>query len=190
MALFFKHQLFLAGIKDPIRDKVLEAGKATFQESMKFFREIEAIQNDHKCSQKIAAVKASMQPHEADTIFWDKLANEEIDQIAAVRQQQPFRNSNSAQAHTSAPAPTHSNGPRNPNIMCRYCKKKGHMQRECNSRRRDGAPMVDANGKKYEQCVNNVAEKDEKTEERAEPQYEYAHVGAVANLSPYHHLNW
>jgi len=30
MALFFKHQLFLARIKDPIRDKVLEAGKATF----------------------------------------------------------------------------------------------------------------------------------------------------------------
>jgi hypothetical protein len=35
MALFFKHQLFLAGIKDPILDKVLETGKATFQESMK-----------------------------------------------------------------------------------------------------------------------------------------------------------
>jgi hypothetical protein len=35
MALFFKHQLFLAGIKDPIRDKVLEAGKATLMESMK-----------------------------------------------------------------------------------------------------------------------------------------------------------
>jgi hypothetical protein len=39
MALFFKHQLFLAGIKEPIRDKVLEAGKASFQESMKLARE-------------------------------------------------------------------------------------------------------------------------------------------------------
>ncbi len=64
------------------------------------------------------------------------------------------------------------------------------MQRECNSRRRNGAPMVDANGKKYEQRINNVAEKDKKMEEKAEPQYEDAHVGAVANLSPYHHLNW
>jgi hypothetical protein len=98
MALFFKHQLFLAGIKDPILDKVLEAGKATFQESMKFSREIEAIQNDHKRSQKIAAVKASMQPHEADAIFWDELADEEIDQIVAVRRQQPFRNYNLAHA--------------------------------------------------------------------------------------------
>ncbi len=90
MALFFKHQLFLAGIKDPIRDKVLEAGKAMFQESMKLSREIEAIQNDRKRSQKIAAVKASMQPNEADAIFWDELANKEINQIAAVHCQQPF----------------------------------------------------------------------------------------------------
>ncbi len=46
MALFFKHQLFLAGIKDSIQDKVLEAGKATFAESMKLSREIEAIHNN------------------------------------------------------------------------------------------------------------------------------------------------
>ena len=64
------------------------------------------------------------------------------------------------------------------------------MQGECNSRRRDGAPMVDANGKRYEQRVNNVAENEEKSTEKDEPEYEDAHVGAVANLSPYHHLNW
>jgi hypothetical protein len=50
--------------------------------------------------------------------------------------------------------------------------------------------MVDANGKRYEQRVNNVAEDEEKPTEKAEPEYEDAHVGAVANLSPYHHLNW
>ena len=91
MALFFKHQLFLAGIKDPIHEKVLEAGKATFAESMKLSREIEAIQNDRKRSQKIAAVKASMLTREAEAIFWDELADEEINQIAAVCRQQPFR---------------------------------------------------------------------------------------------------
>ena len=129
-----------------------------------------------------------MPPQEAAAIFWDELENEDIDQIAAVRRQQPPRSSNQAQARSSGPA--RSNGPRNPNIMCRYCKKKGHMQRECNSRRRDGAPMVDANEKKYEQRVNNVAENEEKPDEKDEPEYEDAHVGAVANLSPYHHLNW
>ncbi len=63
------------------------------------------------------------------------------------------------------------------------------MQRECNSLRRDNAPMVDANRKKYEPRVNNVAEGDEKPVDKAGPEYEDAHVGAVANLSPYHHLN-
>jgi hypothetical protein len=187
MALFFKHQLFLAGVKDSLRDRVLEAGKADLQESLKFARELEAIQNDRKRAGKIAALKAVMPPQEAAAIFWDELESEDIDQIAAVRRQQP-RNSNQAQARSSGP--TRSNGPRNPNIVCRYCKKKGHMQRECNSRRRDGAPMVDANGKRYEQRVNNVAENEEKTTEKAEPEYEDAHVGAVANLNPYHHLNW
>jgi hypothetical protein len=195
MALFFKHQLFLAGIKDPIRDKVLEAGKATFQESMKLAREIEAIQNDRKRSQKIAAIKSTMQPTEAAAIFWDELADEEIEQIAVVRRQQPPRNNNNNfnAASTRAPAanaaPIRSNGPRNPNIVCRYCKKKGHMQRECHSRRRDGAPMIDANGKKYESRINNVAEKDDNVEEKPQQEYEDAHIGAVANLNPYHHLN-
>jgi hypothetical protein len=187
MALFFKHQLFLAGVKDSLRDRVLEAGKADLQESLKFARELEAIQNDRKRSSKIAALKAVMPPQEAAAIFWDELENEDLDQIAAVRRQPP-RSSNQTQARSSGPA--RSNGPRNPNIVCRYCKKKGHMQRECHSRRRDGAPMVDANGKKYEQRVNNVAENEEKPDEKAEPEYEDAHVGAVANLSPYHHLNW
>jgi hypothetical protein len=190
MALFFKHQLFLAGIKDSLRDRVLEAGKATFQESLKFARELEAIHNDCKRSHKIAALKASMQPQEAAAIFWNKLENEDIDQIAAVRRQQPFRNSNQTQSRSSAPGPARTNGPRNPNIVCRYCKIKGHMQRECHSRRRNGAPMVDANGKKYKSRINNVAEKDENVDEKPDQPYEDAHIGAVANLSPYHHLNW
>jgi hypothetical protein len=193
MALFFKHQLFLAGIKDSLRDKVVEAGKASFQESMKYARELEAIHNDHRRSQRIAAVKASMPLAEAVNIPWDDLALEEIEQIATVRRSNPPRaqqnNNNRSTTNTVNAAPVRSNGPRNPNIVCRYCKKKGHMQRECNSRRRDGAPMVDANGKKYESRVNNVAEQED-AGGQPEPQYEEAHIGAVANLSPYHHLNW
>jgi hypothetical protein len=84
MAKLFKHQLFLASIKDPIHNKVLEAGKATFVKSMKLSREIEAIQNDHKRTQKIAAIKSAMQPGEVDAIFWNKLADDKIDQIATL----------------------------------------------------------------------------------------------------------
>jgi hypothetical protein len=170
MALFFKHQLFLAGIKDPIHDKVLENGKATFMESMKLARELEAIHNDRKRSQKIAAVKAALPPNEADAIFWDELADEEIDQIAAVRRQQLLHNINTAPTYAAAPntAPAQNNCPLNPNIVCHYCKKKGHMQCEFNSRRQDGAPIVNANGKRYESRVNNVAEQDKKADKKTE----------------------
>jgi hypothetical protein len=191
MALFFKHQLFLAGIKESIRDKVVEASKDTFQESMKLARELEAIHNDHRRAQKIAAVKASLPPAEAANIPWDNIGLEEMDQIAAIHQNKAPRaqNSNRNAATTVNAALVCSNGPRNPNVVCRYCKKKGHMQRECNSRQRDGAPMVNANWKKYESHVNNVAEKED-AGDQPKPQYEEAHIGAVANLSPYHHLNW
>ena len=50
--------------------------------------------------------------------------------------------------------------------------------------------MVDANGKRYESRINNVAEKDKKADEKPEQQCKDTHIGAVANLSPYHHLNW
>jgi len=61
MAKFFKHQLFLAGLSDNLRDKVLEAKKDTFTESLDLARELESIQLDHRRSQKIAAVKAELQ---------------------------------------------------------------------------------------------------------------------------------
>ncbi len=35
---------------------------------------------------------------------------------------------------------------RDPNFKCRYCKKLGHGQYKCNSRRTAGAPMVAADG--------------------------------------------
>ncbi len=135
MALFFKHQLFLAGLKDSVHDKVVEAGKDTFQESMKLARELEAIHNDHRRAQRVAAVKASLTPTEAANIPWDDIGLDEIEQIAAVRKNNAPRNQNPGRSNgpTVNAAPVRSNGPRNPNIVCRYCKKKGHMQRECNS---------------------------------------------------------
>jgi hypothetical protein len=60
--------------------------------------------------------------------------------------------------------------------------------------------MVDANGKPYQNQnghrVNNVAEQPAAAAAAAAAQpasevsYEDAFIGSVANLSPYHHLNW
>ncbi len=183
---FVKHQLFLAGLKDGLRDKVLQAEKATFNESVKVARNLETIQNNHKRLNKIAAVKAELQPEEAREIIWEELTEQEIEQVAALRSRnnrfQPRNNS----------GPTRNNTTANPNIVCRYCDKKGHRQKECLSRRRDNDPMVDTNGKPYQaNRVNNVADKSPNgNPHQPEPVYEDAFVGSVSNLNPYHHLNW
>ena len=46
--LFIKHQLFLAGLRDGLRDKVLEMEKPTYVESVKAARNLETILNDQK----------------------------------------------------------------------------------------------------------------------------------------------
>jgi hypothetical protein len=49
--------------------------------------------------------------------------------------------------------------------------------------------MVDPNGKPYKNSrINNVADKQK--DWGANQKYKDAHVGVVANLSPYLHLNW
>ncbi len=189
---FVKHQLFLAGLKDGLHDKVLQAEKATFNESVKVARNLETIQNNHKRLNKIATVKAELQPEEAREIIWEELTEQEIEQVAALWSRngrfQPRNNSGPTRNNGQARNNTSSN----PNIVCRYCDKKGHRQKECFSRKRDKAPMVDTNGKPYESNrVNNVGDNSANGHPRqSEPTYEDAFIGSVANLNPYHHLNW
>jgi hypothetical protein len=128
MALFFKHQLFLAGIKEPIRDRVLEDGKATFKESMKLARELEAIHNDKRRSHKIAAIKTAIGPEEAATIFWDKIADEDLDKVAAVHQNRvprPAPRSAPAAAPTVNAAPLRSKAPANLMWFAAIARRKG-----------------------------------------------------------------
>jgi hypothetical protein len=176
---FIKHQLFLAGLKDGIRDKVLEAAKATFNESVKVARNLETIQNDHKRLNKINAIRNEMEEEKAKEIPWDSLSDDQLAQLAAIRFGRNQGNNRPTQL-------------RNPNTECRYCKKKGHLQKDCFSRKRDQAPMVDANGKPYQQNnrVNNVADQPAAAQAAPAAGYEDAFIGSVANLSPYHHLNW
>jgi hypothetical protein len=151
---------------------------------------LEAIQLDHKCSQKIAMVKAELLPENAKAIAWEDFTEEEIEQVAAIlarnnRFPPPPRGMPGDRLNGQA----HSTGPRNPNITCCYCQKTGHMLKERHSCLRYNSPIGNANSKPYENNhVNNVAKKQE--DSGANQKYVDAQVGAVANLSPYHHLNW
>ena len=66
------------------------------------------------------------------------MEEDDIAAINAYRQTKgkaPFRKSSSTSTKT---------------VQCRYCKKYGHFQRECNRRKDAKAPMVDAQGKAYQ----------------------------------------
>jgi hypothetical protein len=194
---FIKHQLFLAGLKDGIRDKVLEAAKDTFTESVKVACNLETIQNDHKRLNRINAIKNDMEEEKAKEIVWDNLSDDQLAQLAAIRfgRNNRYNNngSNNGNNHNNQGNNSHSMPLRNLNTECRYCKKKGHLQKDCFSQKRDQAPMVDGNCKPYQQnnCVNNVTDQPAAAAQAApNAGYEDAFIRSVANLSPYHHLNW
>jgi hypothetical protein len=190
---FIKHQLFLAGLKDGICDKVLEAAKDTFTESVKVARNLETIQNDHKRLNRINGIKNDMEEEKSKEIVWDNLSDDQLAQLAAIRfgRNNCYNNSNgnngnnrNNQSNNNRSTPL-----RNPNTECSYCKKKGHLQKDCFSRKRDQAPMVNANGKPYQQnnCINNVADQPAAAPSAPNAGYEDAFIGSVTNLSPYHH---
>jgi hypothetical protein len=189
---FIKHQLFQASLKDGIRNEVLEAAKDKFTESVKVAHNLETIQNDRKRINRINAIKQELEEERAKEIIWENLSDQELNQLAVIRytrNQYNNRSNNSSQARSSTAV-------RNPNTACRYCQKKGHLQKDCFACKRDKAPMVDANGKPYQNQnqnnrVNNVAEQPAAAARPApEAGYEDAFIGSAANLSPYHHLNW
>ncbi len=193
---FIKHQLFLAGLKDGICNKVLEAANDTFTESVKVARNLETIQNDHKRLNRINDIKNDMEEEKAKEIVWDNLSDDQLAQLAAIhfgRNNCYNNSSNNNGNNCNNQGNNCSTQLRNPNTECRYCKKKGHLPKDCFSRKRDQAPMVDANRKPYQQNnrVNNVADQPSAAAQAApNASYEDAFIGSVANLSPYHHLNW
>ena len=83
MQRFFLHQLFIAGLKDDLRSKVMEAGKDNIQESLAHARELEVIHNDKKKQNVVASIPEL-----------EGLCNEELEAVNAIRfqrGQQPFR---------------------------------------------------------------------------------------------------
>jgi hypothetical protein len=136
-----------------------------------------------------------MEEEKAKEIVWDNLSDDQLAQLAAIRFGRNNRYNNNGNTNNNRNNQSNNNHPtqlRNPNTECRYCKKKGHLQKDCFSRKRDQAPMVDANGKPYQQNnrVNNLADQLAAAQAAPTAGFEDAFIGSVANLSPYHHLNW
>ena len=152
---FFKHQLFIAGLREGLRDKIMEAGKTSIQESLALARELEIIHADRKKSfsgvraiteenKEEDAAAADFKNEDDDAMMTEGLEDDEIELINAIRRRRGkpgFRPSNKSGGSSNKGT-----------LICRYCKKKGHLQKECYTRARDKAPMVDAQGKPYKKA--------------------------------------
>ena len=171
---FFKHQLYLAGLRDDLRLRVMEAGKETLQESMTLATELEVIHQDKKRG-TVHAIAAAV--NEDDTVNEEDLNDEEIAAINAIRQRYgrpAFRGANRRF--------NNNNGNKKP-VVCRFCKKTGHMQKDCRLRLKVNGKMVDANGKPYEKKVNAATADDVTVEIRDGPNVGSIYEGAVNSLN-------
>ncbi len=77
---FFKHQLFIAVLKEYIRKKIMEAGKPSIQESIAHARELEVIHEDRKKGSTVGNIAANEDNN-------DHFDNEERAAVDAIRLQ-------------------------------------------------------------------------------------------------------
>lgn len=156
MEMFLKHQLFIAGLREPLRSEVMKAGKASLHESVDFAEELESIYRKEGKTVSAVIEDVEAEPEKEE----EELTEEDLEAINLIRRRNgkpPFRGNFRRPTGASRP-PTNGNNYNGskPAVQCRYCKKSGHMQKECRSRRRDRAPMVDASGKPFAKQINAV----------------------------------
>jgi hypothetical protein len=146
--------LFVAGLKEDIRAKVMEANMPTVRESLRVARDTEVVYNDRKNK----AAHISKIEIEANN------TEEEDNDINIIRGKDGKFQANRGNAGTSGGA---HKGPNDNKPKfdgnCRYCNKYGHSQKYCNLRRQRKAPMVDAKGVPYKPRVHSVQEQDRPT---------------------------
>ena len=170
------HLLFVSGLRDEIRVKVMEAHKATIRESLKVATDAELFLRDRKKVATVSAVsKTTAAPEEEEEDGEEEDFNdEEIAAINAIRTHQgkpPFKRRFPARKMRG-------------DLKCRYCKKAGHMQHECRSRIRNNGAMVDASGKPFERKVNATSNQDGPTQRAAQ-------ISSVETISEtLQTLNW
>ena len=168
--MYIKHKIFIAGIKEELRCKVIEENKATLGESVYFAIELEAILNERKAQMKLNVIE------EVDEL---NLSEEEKNMINALR----FKKKGNGGSFQKRMPPK-----ANATTICRYCKKTGHFQKDCRSRIRDKAPMVDAQGKAYIKKINPINQGEDKEENRTDWEEDPQVIGSIAG--GVQSLNW
>ena len=131
----------------------MEANKDTLNEAMRLAVGLETIHQDLKRGQVAAIYDKADSTVTADYEANDDFGNDEIAAINAIcqRQGKPLFHCNFRHLFGK----TNSNG--KSNVNCRYCKKKGHMQHECQKCIAENGPMTNAEGKPFTKKVKAAA---------------------------------
>jgi len=166
--------LFVSNLRPFLRDKLLENRPDSLTDAFDTAVALERLQTDpRRATAGVNAVDSDPpstddNASKTDTPEDSAVIDAEIDALNLKLRSLQHRRQGAAPRNQPRPSgstgfsnpPPSSNGrpPRNqqqqqrrarPEDKCRYCKKSGHFQKECFSRRRDNAPMVGADGQPY-----------------------------------------
>ena len=146
---FLLHQLFIAGLREDIRTKMMEARHMTVRATVDAAREFETILADRRGGRThVTALEE------------DEDKQDEEGEVDAIRGRDgKFKPNNNGNRPSNG-----ANGNRKPfSGLCRFCKKPGHLQRFCFERRKKNAPCVDDKGVPYKTQYANTVEEEAKS---------------------------
>jgi hypothetical protein len=136
MQLLMMNTVFIGGLREEIRKKVLEAGPTKIQESVDLARQIEVIVQEKKAK---GAVVSSIEKRTNEDEESEEDDDEMLQIINAVRARKgkaPYK-FRPGQGSSGGYRPGNKTG-----VQCHYCKNMGHYQKDCRKRMNAGAPLV------------------------------------------------
>ena len=153
---FYEKMIFIAGLNADIRVKVMEATPKFAYDALKVAIATEMLILDKKDNLKmpikISAVKADKSDAEEEEDDAEASLLNSLNAIRIQKGKTPFKRfpgnyqkTNGNGAHNRARPKTMNGEP----MKCRYCKKSGHMQKECYKRIKENGAMITAQGKQY-----------------------------------------
>jgi len=149
---YFHKMLFINGLPAHIRQEIQVQKLNTLQDVYNAAIEHEA---SHKKPVKVAAIQINaVEVDEDDDVPMEDQEPEDEIHLHAInfarrKKKMPFKPRPDFWKNGKPAGPGGANKADNGKMKCRYCKKIGHQQKECRSRIRDGAPMVDQFGKPW-----------------------------------------
>lgn len=146
-------QIFIAGLRPNIRDELMKTPPGELWQA---FEQALALESIYKAPKSAFASVHSINLTSEQDLESQEAVDLEIDAVQAHLSKLKFKKSSySGQAKSWSKGGTSQTDKKD--IICRSCKKKGHMQDVCRSRIRDGKPMLDAQGNPMKRkAVNEV----------------------------------